>query len=431
MWDHADRLRFFEYISRIQEPLRLRDFHSHARALDLPDFPPAMTASSVLSFLAAPIRHRSEHMGAIYVDEKEGEFTRQDEETLVMFSSQVALVVANARRHRDERRARVDLETLIDTSPVGAAVFDAATGAPKSFNREARRIVDSLRDPNQSPEDLHSILTLKRADGREISLVEFPIAELLRRGETVRAEKLVLSVPDGRSVSVLLNVTSIRSEGGDVESVVVTMQDMTFLEEMEKLRAEFLGMVSHELRTPLSSIKGSATTIMDAGPELDPTVVRQFVRIIGDQADHMNALVGDLLDVARIETGALPVSPEPAEAAVLMDRARNAFASAGGRNNLAIDVEPDLPLVMADRRRIVQVLVNLLSNAARNSPESSVIRVTAVREDVYVSFSVSDEGRCIPAEGLPHLFRKFSVAHAEDQGGDTGLGLAIWNGSGG
>ncbi len=90
----------------------------------------------------------------------------------------------------------------------------------------------------------------------------------------------------------------------------------------------------------------------------------------------MHDLVSDLLDVARIETGTLAVSPEPAEPEVLLDRARRAFASAGGRSQLAIDIDPDLPLVMADRRRIVQVLSNVLSNAARHSPESSVIRVS-------------------------------------------------------
>ena len=203
---------------------------------------------------------------------------------------------------------------------------------------------------------------------------------------------------------------------------------MADLEEQERLRAEFLGMVSHELRTPLTSIKGSVSTIMDSGTDLDPAVVRQFVRIIGDQAEHMNALVAGLLDVARIETGTLPVSPEPADVAVLIDRARSGFTNAGGRNNLAIDVEPGLPLVMADRRRIVQVLGNLLSNAARNSSELSVIRVSAVRDGVYVAVSVTDEGRGIPAESLPNLFRKFSSAQSEEQGGDTGLGLAICKG---
>ena len=161
---------------------------------------------------------------------------------------------------------------------------------------------------------------------------------------------------------------------------------------------------------------------------MDPAVARQFFRIIGDQADYMHGLVSDLLDVARIETGTLAVNPEPAEAAVLVDRARSAFSNAGGDNPLEIDIEPDLPLVLADRLRVVQVLGNLLSNAARHSPHSSVIRVWAVREGVDVAFSVADEGRGIPAESLPYLFRKFSRVQSEEQGGDTGLGLAICKG---
>ena len=345
-----------------------------------------------------------------------------------MFASQGALAIANARRHRDEHRARADLETLIDTSPVGVAVFDAKTGAPKSLNQEARRMADLLRDPDQTPEMLLEALTYRRADGSEISLREFPMSDLLGIGETVRAEEIVLRAHDGRSVTVLLNATPILSKDGAVESMVVTMQDMAAVEELERLRAEFLAMVSHELRVPLTSIKGSAATVLESTTDLDPAVVRQFFRIIGDQADHMHDLVADLLDMARIETGTLAVSLEPAEVGLLVDRARNAFASGGGRNNLVIDIHTDLPLVMADKRRIVQVLVNLLSNAARHSAESSVITVTAVRQDVHVLFSVSDEGRGIPAESLPLLFRKFSMAHAEEQGGDTGLGLAICKG---
>ena len=142
-----DGVMFFEYLSSISEPLRLRDFHSYMRELGLPEFRPPMAVSSPLPFLAAPLRHRGEGVGAIYVGEKEREFTPQDEETLVMFASQAALVIANARRHRDEQRARADLETLIDTSSVGVLVFDAKTGGLTSVNREVRRIVSGLHMP--------------------------------------------------------------------------------------------------------------------------------------------------------------------------------------------------------------------------------------------------------------------------------------------
>ena len=429
--DLPEGLMLFEHLSRITEPLRLRDFHSHTRALGLPEFRPPMAVSPVLTFLAAPIRHLGESVGAFYVGEKDVEFTPEDEETLVMFASQAALVIANARRHRDERRARAGLETLVNTTPVGVLVFDARTGAPVSLNREARRIVNDLCAPGGSAEQLLEVLTFRRADGREVSLEEFPLAQALSTGETVRAEEIVLQAPDGQSVTTLINATSIRSEEGEVESVVVTMQDMTPLEEMERLRAEFLGMVSHELRTPLTSIKGSAATLTEAASDLDPAEMLQFFRIIGEQADYMRDLIGDLLDVARIETGELSVAPAPADVATLVDEARSRFQSGGGRNNLRIDLSPELPLVMADGRRIVQALGNLLSNAAHHSNELSPIRVAAVRDGVHVAVSVTDEGRGIAAERLPHLFRKFSRLEGEDRRRDiagSGLGLAICKG---
>ena len=429
--DFPEGIPFFEYLNGISQPLRLRDFHSYMRSLGLPEFRPPFPVSSTLPFLAAPIRHLGESVGAIYVGEKEVEFTPEDEETLVMFASQAALVIANARRYREEQRARADMETLVNTTPVGVLVFDARTGGVRSVNREARRIVSGLCAPGGSAEQLLEVLTFRRADGREVSLEEFPLSQGLSTGETVRAEEIVLQAPDGRSVTTLVNATSIFSEEGEVESVVVTLQDMTPLEELERLRAEFLGMVSHELRTPLTSIKGSADTLLEAASELDPAEMTQFFRIIRDQSENMRHLIGDLLDVARIETGTLPVSPEPVEAAVLVDEARSRFQSGGDRSSLQIDLPPDLPRVMADRRRIVQVLNNLLSNAARHSHELSLIRMAVVRDGVHVAFSVADDGAGVPAERLPHLFRKFSRLDGEERGrelGGSGLGLAICKG---
>ena len=422
--------KIFEYLITIPGPLRVPDFARHTRSQDLPEFRPPTQMNACLG---APIRHRGENVGNIYLAKsKPGqEFTREDEETLVMFASQAALVIGNVRRYRDEQRARADLETLINTSPVGVVVFDARTGVPVSFNREARRIIEGLQTPGSSVEQLLDMITLRRADGREVSLAEFPLAQVLSTGETVRAEEIVMQIPDGRSVTTLINATPIRSQDGEVESFVVTLQDMTPLEELGRLRAEFLGMVSHELRVPLTSIKGSAITLLDDSSDLDPAELRQFHQIIVDQVEHMRELIGDLLDVARIETGTLPVSPEPTEVSSLVDRARNTFLSSGGRHDLDLDLALDLPLVMADRSRIVQVLSNLLSNAARHSLESSVIRVTAAREDLHVAVTVADEGTGISADRLPHLFRRFSRTDDEDgecEIGGSGLGLAICKG---
>ena len=351
LWQAPQGQMFFEYLNALTGPLRVGHIEEFTGSIGLGEFRSPVTLTA---FMAAPILHQGVRTGNIYVGsvEPSREFTQRDEETLVMFASQAALVIANAHRYREEQRAKAGLQTLIDTTPVGVVVFDNKTRAVASFNPETRRIVDSLCDPGQTPEDLLGLITVRRADGSEVSLQEFPLARvLLGSSEPVRAEEIVMAVPDGRSVTVLLNATPIRSEEGAVESVVVTMQDMTAVEEQERLRAEFLAMVSHELRMPLTSIKGSAATMLGSAMEVDPAVVRQFFRIIEDQADHMHDLVADLLDVARIETGTLTVDPEPVEVAVLVDRARSAFSSAAGQDSLEVDVGPDLPLVMADRRR--------------------------------------------------------------------------------
>ncbi len=433
LWDLPDALKLFDHLGNIAEPLRLPDLGAHIRSLGLPE--PRLPGGAALpkTFLAAPIRHRGERVGNIFLGkaDTEHDFTSEDEETLVMFASQAALVIANARRYRDEQRARKDLETLIDTSPVAVVVFDAKAGIPVSLNREAERIASILQTPDRPLEDLFEVVICRRADGREIALGEFPLAQVLSTGETVRLEEIELQVPGGRSLKALLNATPIHSQAGAVESLVVTLQDMTPLEELERLRAEFMGMVSHELQTPLTSIRGSAYTLLDEASSLDPAETRQFHRIIAEQAERMRSLIRDLLDVTRIETGTLSVNPEPSDTATLVEEARTMFMSAGRTHRVHIDVAPDLPQVMADRRRIVQVLSNLLSNAARYANEQSTITVRAVLKQFQVVVSVADEGRGIPAERLPLLFRKFSRIDGEDQRhglGGSGLGLAICKG---
>ena len=418
----------FDFLSTYREPLRLRDFSAHPKSQGL-----THAFMQVGAFLGTPICHRGTRVGNFYLAEKEDgrAFTDEDEETLGMFAAQAALALANARQYRNEQRARADLEALIDTSPVGVVVFDAQSGQLVSLNREASRIVGDLLRPGHSLEQLLEVLTFRRADGREVSLEEFPLAQALSTGETVRAEEIVIEVPDGRSVTTLVNATPIYSGEGEVESFVVTLQDMTPQEELERLRAEFLGMVSHELRVPLTSVKGAITTLLASSTGLDPVEIRQFYRIIDHQTDRMRDLISDLLDVARIETGSLSVTPEPTDVASLIDEARNTFLSGGGRSTTEIDLPPDLPWVMVDRHRIVQVLNNLLSNAARFSEESAAIQLTAVREDCYVGISVADEGRGISADLLPHLFRKFSSVDSEPgerEPHGTGLGLAICKG---
>ena len=437
IWVTPDGMRIFEYLGSLTEPLRTPDLLELLRQLGLPEFRPPASVGDTLSFLAAPALHRGERVANIFVGDREGgrEFSPEDEETLVMFASQAALVIANARRYREEQRARNDLETLINTSPVGVVVFDAVTGMAPSFNREARRIVDALRDPAQSPEELLQVITVRRADGREVWLGELALADALGNAETVWAEEIVLAVPDGRSVAALVNATPIHGDDGELMSFVVTLQDLAPLRELGRSRAEFLAMVSRELLGPLTSIKGSIDTLLNLEPNLDPAETRQFFGIIRDQSEHMRDLVGDLLDVARIATGDLALAPEPVELGVLVEEARRRFGAGGTVDNITVVVPTDLPRIMADRRRMVQVLGNLLGGAGRFSREPTVIRVSAENQDphvaVSVSVSMSEENRRTSGAGLPDLFGVLASADGRERGwspNGTGLGLTVCQG---
>ena len=420
-WEDGPRL--FAHLRDLPSPLRIADVHPFVRSLGF-----AAERLPAGAFQGTPMRHRDAHVGSFFLCGKEGggAFTAEDEEVLILFAAQAAAAIANARAYRDERRARADLEALVDTCPVGVTVFDAQTGRPISVNQEMRRIMEPLRTPGRPGEELLESLTCRRADGREYALDRLPLAEELISAEPVRGEEILLSVPDGRSVTTLLNATPIPAEDGTVASVVVTMQDLSALQQLERMRAEFLGMVSHELRMPLTSIKGSTATVLGGSQNFAPAEIRQFFRIIDEQVDRMSGLIGDLLDAGRIETGTLSVSPEPTAVADLVDRARNTFLSGGARHTIEMDLAPDLAPVMADPQRILQVLNNLLTNAARHSPESSPIRVTAEREGAHLAVSVSDGGQGISPDRLPHLFRKYSGS--AEQGRVGGLGLAICKG---
>ncbi|MDE2772703.1 MAG: response regulator [Gemmatimonadota bacterium] len=410
-----DGLRLFEHLRDLTTPRRLPDLEAYARSLGCSPLPLPCRA-----LLGTPMRHQDEPVGGFFLAEKEGGFTERDEAVLALFAQQAAAAIAHARAHRDERRARADLEALVETSPIGVVVLDAVSGAPPSFNREAKRIVAGLHTPGHPIERLAEEVTCRRGDGREATLAD------LRSAERVRAEEVELSLPDGRSVRTLLDATPIRSREGAVETVVVTLQDLAPFEALERSRAEFLGLVSHELRGPLAAIKGSAATALGDSRDPDRAELRQFLRIVEEQADRMDGLITDLMDAGRIGAGALPVDAAPEELSALVERARTAFSGGGSRHAVVVDLPADLPPVMADGRRVVQVLDNLLANAARHSPETSPIRVAAARDGAHVEVSVADEGEGVAPDALPHLFSRH--AGADPRGRGSGLGLVICKG---
>ena len=423
----------FDYLYESGKPVRHRNIANVPGFPDLPDgHPPAGT------FLGIPFYRRTEYFGCLYLAEKEGnqEFSEEDEKFAAIFAAQAVVVISSDLKNEEDRRSKADLEGLLDISPVGVIVFDAQTAELVYVNQEFGRIMRQMNFPREEIEGDYNFLSFRRADGRELSFEDLPMTRVLQSGETVRAEEIICYLPNGRSMTALVNAAPVFSDSGEIVSVLVVMQDMTPREEEDRRRAEFLGLVSEELRTPLSTIKGSATALRSIVEPVTGTEPLQLLRIIDQQADLMRSQVNSLIELTEIETGTLSVVAVPLETSTLIeDCCRGYLREYAGANPIELDIPDGLPKVTADRGRIEQVIQNFLRQAVRHSNEASPIKVSAYVLDVYVAISVSTEGSpgrpaanpppFNPME-VPQLFSRMSRSFSESYRiASRGEGLSI------
>ncbi len=199
--------------------------------------------------------------------------------------------------------------------------------------------------------------------------------------------------------------------------------------ETERLRAALLTSISHDLRTPLASIIGSLTSLRSYGKSYDERAREGLMATIQAEAERLNRFIGNLLDMTRLEAGAIELKPEAEELAEILGTALQRATRLLAEHRVAIDLAPDLPLLRADYLLLEQALFNLLDNAAKYAPAGSLVRIAARRDRGAVAIDVSDEGPGIPPGDLERIFDKFSRVQQQDrQRAGTGLGLAICRG---
>ena len=376
--------------SRLPAPLRNFDLGEYADDAGLTD----LAYQHAGPCLAVPVRYRDENLGNVLLGKgaHANEFDQADEDVVGIIASHAALAIATAQRRSGEKKTTGNFDALMNALPVGVVTFNLGRQNPFSYNREAARIVGPLKTQDQPVEFLQRILNVDLADGCSISLESQPIEEIIAAVEDLRDEEIVLSVPDGRSVKVLVNAAPVHSAEGDVVSAVFALQDMSPIEELEQLRADFLAMVGQELREPLTSIKGSTATLLSSMKIMDPVEVVEFVKIIDSNIDQMRDRIGSLVDVARAETGTISVTTSPTDPIALIDEVRRDYFGDGAQVSVVADIDADLPWVLADKRRIGQVFGNLLSIAYARSFEASSMQITVSRRDAYVEFTIAGHG---------------------------------------
>lgn len=208
-------------------------------------------------------------------------------------------------------------------------------------------------------------------------------------------------------------------------AILVLLQDLTRLRELETVRRDFVSNVSHELRTPLATLKALVETLQEGALE-DPRAARRFLEHIGAEVDRLDKLVGELLDLARIESGRAPMRLAPVAVADVVQPPVERLRPLAEQANLSLTVHlpPDLPPVLADVEQMQRVITNLVHNAIQFTPTGEItVRAEQVGDEVVIS--VRDTGVGIPAEDLPRVFERFYKRGQGRWGGGTGLGLSI------
>lgn len=304
---------------------------------------------------------------------------------------------------------RNKLSTLFLHMTDGVVAFSPA-GLVIHSNPAASQMLSRSMDPTTSFQDLFAedaafdqILTLKRP-------------QYLEAQKTVGERELEL---------FMAPYSADQAPGG----VMVVIHDVTEQRRSEQARREFVANVSHELRTPLTNIKSYAETVIAAGDELPPELHNNFMGVIVSEADRMTRIVQDLLTLSKIDYGKMEmnVSRFSFSKAVRSVYEAVALNAESHGHTLTFSCEENMPDVDGDRERIEQVIMNIVSNAIKYTPDGGKIAITAATSGRNVFVRISDNGIGIPEKDLPRLFERFyrvDKARSRESGG-TGLGLSI------
>jgi two-component system sensor histidine kinase KdpD len=235
-----------------------------------------------------------------------------------------------------------------------------------------------------------------------------------------------LEPEERRLLEAILDQAAVAIERAELDRKI---GEAKLLAETEKLRSALLSSISHDLRTPLASILGSASSLAESGHSFDEAGRRELLLTIQEEAERLNRFVGNLLDMTRLESGALPLNRDWIGAGEVIGMALRRVERQMRELHVRLQVEAGLPLLRIDAALIEQALFNLLDNAAKFSPPGGTIKVKARQEGDRVVILVADQGPGIPTDDLERIFDKFYRVRAGDrQVAGTGLGLSICRG---
>jgi two-component system phosphate regulon sensor histidine kinase PhoR len=401
-------------------------------------------ADHVRSFMANPLFSKNKPIGLLgLADDGENMFNEEHLRFFSVIADYAAVALDNVRLREDERRlwaaAMLEhqrLELIIASMAEGLIIVDEV-GRITHLNPVARSLL-ALATPDAR--EWQSLAHFSgQSDAAWVGTMGAILSASLAGKVVMNHELLVGTTVDGAPLTLSISSAPCRDASGRLLGAVAVLNDITHTREIDKLKDEFVSVVSHELRTPLTSIKGYTQHLLrrmerqaqalagDTGA-LSPMATYEYrsLSIIQSQAEHLERLVNDLLDLSHLQRGRLPLHPAPFKLSEILDEVVRWAQVSTEQHEIQLEIHADDTTVVGDRARIMQVAGNILDNALKYSPDGGVVRVQLDANPLEFSVSVTDQGMGVNPDAQQHIFDRFYRVNNLMSRQYSGIGLGLY-----
>lgn len=350
-------------------------------------------------------------------------FSANDYSILTNFANQAAIAVRNARLYTQTRRQNLRMAALLSSVADGILIlrpdltvqdvnhaFERLINAPQEdlINKPASQVVRWAGHPKG----------LELAKAVSSNWQRYTQKDFFLEGDMLRYSPL-------DPIPVEITYAPLFSDEGELLNIIASVRDITRFREAEELKTNFISVMSHELKTPISLIKGYASTLRREDVEWDKAMVTEGLQVIEEEADHLTAMVDDLLDATKLQSGGITLNKTEVDLAELINDLSRKFALQSEKHQIVANLSDDFPLIVADESRLNQLISNLLTNAIKYS-EGGTIKIDGKKVDESVQVCVTDQGNGFDPMDIPYVFDRFyrSDGVVKKTKG-TGLGLYL------
>ena len=361
-------------------------------------------------------------------------------ELLQRISFQITQAEASVRGYAITGNERFEAQYVADRADVPRLISELHTQTLDNLAEQKNiALLDSLLSQRFATMDqgiqtrkaggLNAVLALsKNSRGLELSSqIASLIAQMRSEEDRLLAQRNVRAQQSARRAFLIALLAVLLAMVAVAASVFLIFRDLTRRRELDRMKSEFVAVVSHELRTPLTSIHGSLGLLASGALAGSTEQGKRMLEIAVSNTDRLIRLINDVLDVEKLESGAIQIHPEPCNSGELIRNAWEVMRSMAHKHEVTLRVIGSSATIFADPDRMVQCLTNLISNAIKFSEPSGVVTIRTAPETHHLQFEVSDQGRGIPLDKQDSIFERFHQVETSDsqKKGGTGLGLAI------